>query len=136
MGSHLWKPGENGQGRCTAKVVEYVWNRVREGSLRIGDRLPSERAVPERLHVSRSSIRVGIAYLSGLGLVDIWAGQGVYISDSPAAFPLPGVDLLCGLPAEALVEARLLVENAIAAIAALRASENDCANLAEAEAEM
>src|SRR5579884_1257528 len=136
MVSQIWEPGENGHGRCTSKVVEYVWTCIREGSLKNGDRLPSERAIAERLHVSRSSIRAGLAYLSGLGIVDVRAGQGVYISDSPAAFPLAGVDLLCGLPAEALVEARLLVENAIAAIAALRASENDCAILAEAVAEM
>ena len=123
MGSHLWEPGENGQGRCTTKVVEYVWNRVREGSLRIGDRLPSQRAVAERLHVSRSSIRAGIAHLTAIGIVSVRPGQGVFISDSPAAFPLPAVDLLCGMTAEDLAEAWLLVENAILRVAAARVSE-------------
>ena len=115
MVSPIWQSNDDRQSSCTTKVINYVWNRVRDGSLRIGDRLPSERSVAERLHVSRSSIRAGIAYLFGLGIVDVRAGQGVYVSDSPAAFPLPGVNLLCGVPAEALVEARLLVENAIAA---------------------
>ncbi|HKR27419.1 MAG TPA: FCD domain-containing protein, partial [Acidobacteriaceae bacterium] len=136
MGSHLWEPGENGHGRCTTKVVEYVWSRVREGSLRIGDRLPSERAVAERLHVSRSSIRAGIAHLTAIGVVNIRPGQGVFISDSPAAFPLPGVDLLCGSTAEDLAEARLFVESAIVRVAEVRASEYDCAALAEELAEM
>ncbi|HKO18055.1 MAG TPA: FCD domain-containing protein [Acidobacteriaceae bacterium] len=136
MVSTIWQPGDDGRSRCTTRVIEYVWNRVREGSLRTGDRLPSEREVAEQLRVSRSTIRAGIAYLSGLGIVDVRPGQGVYISDTPAAFPLPGVDLLCGLTTEALVEARLLVENAIAGLAAVRASENDCAVLAETVAEM
>ena len=136
MVSHRWEPGENGHGRCTTKVVEYVWNRVREGSLRIGDRLPSERAVAERLQVSRSSIRAGIAYLTGIGIVRVRPGQGVFISDTPAAFPLPAVDLLCGTTAEDLAEARLLVESAIVRVAAVRASEHDCAALAEELAEM
>ena len=136
MVSHLWEPDDKGQGRCTTKVVEYVWNRVREGSLRIGDRLPSERAVAERLRVSRSSIRAGIAYLTAIGVVNVRPGQGVFISDSPAAFPLPGVDLLCSTTAEDLAEARLLVENAIVRVAADRASESACAVLAEEVAEM
>ena len=134
MVSHLWEPGDNRQGRCTTKVVEYVWNRVREGSLRIGDRLPAERAVAERLRVSRSSIRAGIAYLTAIGVVNVRPGQGVFISDSPAAFPLPG--LLCSATAEELAEARLLVENAIVRVAAHRARESGCAALAEEVAEM
>src|SRR5579863_9692787 len=136
MGSHLWELGENGHGTCKSKVVEYVWNCVREGSLKIGDRLPAERAVAERLQVSRSSIRAGIAYLTAIGVVNVRPGQGVFISDTPAAFPLLGVDLLCGMTAGDLAEARMLVESAIVRVAAVRASEHDCAALAEELAEM
>ena len=136
MVSQIWEPGENGHGRCTSKVVEYVWTCIREGSLKIGDRLPSERAIAERLHVSRSSIRAGIAYLSAIGLVNVRPGLGGFISDTPAAFPLSGVDLICGTAAEDLVEARLLVESAIVRVAAARVAENDCAALAEEVTEM
>lgn len=136
MASRIWKLGDNGQSSRTTKVVEYVWSRVREGSLRIGDRLPSERAVAERLNVSRSSIRAGIAYLTGIGIVTVRPGQGVFISEGPAAFPLPGVDLLCGPTPQDLIEARLLVEAAIVRVAATRAAENDCAAMAEELAEM
>ena len=60
----------------------------------------------------------------------------MFISDSPAAFPLPGVDLLCSATADDLAEARLLVENAIVRVAAARVSEQHCTALAEEVTEM
>ncbi|HKR27118.1 MAG TPA: hypothetical protein VJS11_06670, partial [Acidobacteriaceae bacterium] len=78
----------------------------------------------------------GIAHLTAIGIVSVRPGQGVFISDSPAAFPLPAVDLLCGMTAEDLAEARLLVETSIVRVTAARACENDCAALSEEVAEM
>ena len=43
--------------RAYVRVIEYIKQEIRAGNLRIGSRLPPERALAERLNVGRNSVR-------------------------------------------------------------------------------
>ena len=54
---------------------------IAEGTLKPGDRLPSEGELCERLGVSRGSLREGIRMLAALGVLETRHGSGSYVSD-------------------------------------------------------
>jgi DNA-binding FadR family transcriptional regulator len=63
------------------QVLEQVWDLIRDGKLKPGDKLPPERILAERLGVSRPSVREGIVALEILGLVDSRGGKGNIIKN-------------------------------------------------------
>lgn len=52
-----------------------------EDKLTVGDRLPSERELAERLNVGRSSVREALRALELLGLISTRRGEGTFIQD-------------------------------------------------------
>jgi GntR family transcriptional repressor for pyruvate dehydrogenase complex len=62
-------------------VLEQIWDLIRDGKLKPGDKLPPERILAERLGVSRPSVREGIVALEILGLVDSRGGKGNIIKN-------------------------------------------------------
>ena len=63
-------------------VVKDIKDKIIDGTLKKGDRLPAEREMAERLGVSRTSIREAIRALEVLGLVESRRGAGNYIVDN------------------------------------------------------
>lgn len=61
------------------EVVERIKNMVENGELKMGEKLPTERAMAEELNVSRASIREAIRSLEVIGLVECKQGAGNYI---------------------------------------------------------
>ena len=97
---------------------------IREGSLKPGDRLPSERVLAEQFQVSRSSVREAIRSLELQGLVVSKRGSGTFINtdnlESMAA--LIAATLSTGNGAlKHIFEMRHILEPQIAALAAQRA---------------
>jgi GntR family transcriptional repressor for pyruvate dehydrogenase complex len=58
------------------RVIDDIEASIMSGALTVGDRLESERALAERLGVSRSSVREAIRTLSTLGVVRSSVGSG------------------------------------------------------------
>lgn len=58
------------------RVIDDIEASIMSGALTVGDRLESERALAERLGVSRSSVREAIRTLSTLGVVKSSVGSG------------------------------------------------------------
>ncbi|MET0467741.1 MAG: FCD domain-containing protein [Aeromicrobium sp.] len=58
------------------RVIDDIEASIMSGALSVGDRLESERALAERLGVSRSSVREAIRTLSTLGVVRSSVGSG------------------------------------------------------------
>ncbi|MBL8550568.1 MAG: FadR family transcriptional regulator [Hyphomonadaceae bacterium] len=103
------------------QVALRLLDLVKSGELRVGEQLPPERVLAGQLEVSRSSLREALRALSLLGVVNIRHGGGVFVSSlSPEALLAP-LDFFISLNTEnmeALFEARMLIESALAGMAA------------------
>ena len=54
---------------------------ILDGTLSVGDRLPSERQLCQRLNASRPVIREAIKELCGMGIINTEHGKGSFVSD-------------------------------------------------------
>jgi GntR family transcriptional repressor for pyruvate dehydrogenase complex len=107
------------------QVVAHVRALIEDGTLRPGDRLPSERELVARIGVSRPSVRAGLRSLAAMGVVRTRHGAGTFVTAGPPALvsePLSIVARLHGLSGDGLFEARRVLESGTAALAAERAT--------------
>jgi GntR family transcriptional repressor for pyruvate dehydrogenase complex len=106
---------------------------IADGTLRPGDRLPSEGELCERLGVSRGSLREAIRMLAALGVLDTRHGSGSYVSELRAADLIGSLSLTVGLLPMAgvleLTELRRVLEPHAAALAAARIDEQTVESL-------
>ncbi|MEB8389286.1 FCD domain-containing protein [Rhodobacteraceae bacterium KMM 6894] len=90
-----------------------------------GDRLPSERALTQILGCSRATLRIALAQLERDGEVWRHVGQGTFRGVRPRHLPLRDTLLIEGATPLDLMQARLVLEPAVAAAAARRATPQD-----------
>lgn len=64
------------------QIIEQIKDSIRNGQLKKGDRLPSERKMSEQLGVSRATVRESIRSLEIMGLVKCIQGEGNFITDN------------------------------------------------------
>lgn len=64
-----------------ASVFEQICDRIVDGSLQPGDRLPAERVLAEKLQVNRQAVREGLNRLEQVGLVQTRMGGGTKVLD-------------------------------------------------------
>ncbi|MFU0799069.1 MAG: GntR family transcriptional regulator [Xylanivirga thermophila] len=62
-------------------IVEQLVTMIKEGTLKVGDRLPPERTLAEMFNVSRASIREAFSAMEIIGLIEVRPGEGSYITD-------------------------------------------------------
>src|SRR5687767_15978498 len=62
--------------RTFEEAVEQIAEKVKLGELRVGDRLPSERALAEQMQISRPTLREAVKVLQDSGLVEVRRGSG------------------------------------------------------------
>ena len=128
-------------GTTAEDVVSRLREMIHKGELRSGDRLPPERDLAKQLGISRPTLRAGIRTLSAVGVLKSRQGAGTFVVEagaSPAldSNPLRLLASLHGFSSAEMFEARLLLEMAIAGLAAERATSEHLAVLAEELAEM
>jgi GntR family transcriptional repressor for pyruvate dehydrogenase complex len=114
--------------RISDVVAERIEALIRDGSLKPGDRLPTEHELARQLGVGRTSVREGLGRLRALGLVEVRKGLGAYVIEPPAGDPLAEFARWTaeGAPRiEGLAEARIALEALAAALAAGRATPED-----------
>ncbi|MTH64483.1 FadR/GntR family transcriptional regulator [Paracoccus shanxieyensis] len=114
------------------QVADQILGLASGQGLGPGARLPSERDLAEQLGVSRPSLREALIALEVEGHVEIRMGSGVYLGARP---PEPGADQTGESPLE-LLQARCIIESAIAEEAARRATPDLIARLDRNLAEM
>ena len=122
------------EGLMTEQVVIQVREMIRQGKLKPGDRLPSERELAKRLGISRASLRAGLRFLAAIGVLTSRHGSGTYIAAGPPALdsePLHMLAALHGFTTEKMFEARRLVEVAVAGLAAENATDDHLRIMAE-----
>lgn len=69
------------------QVYGAISDAIRDGRLRPGDRLPTERAFSQQLGVSRATVRRALRQLVGEGVVEATVGRGSFVTAEPIAEP-------------------------------------------------
>jgi DNA-binding FadR family transcriptional regulator len=112
------------------RIVDRIAAEIRVGLLRPGARLPSERELAGRLHVGRSSVREAIAALQLHGVLETRPGAGSFVA-ADAGERVRALDATVAAPHDAspsaLLDARELLEPAVAARAAERGRPDETA---------
>ncbi|MEA5456297.1 FCD domain-containing protein [Sinomonas sp. JGH33] len=73
--AELFEPVEK-QQRLFETVLGQLEKLIQDGRLTAGDRLPSERALSEMLHVSRPSVREALRVLDAMDIITVRTGVG------------------------------------------------------------
>ena len=109
-------------------VAERIERLIVDGVLKVGQTLPSERRLCEKLGISRSALREGLRVLRGRGIIETSQGRGSQVaklSGEQDASPL--MHLFNSQPRTLydLLEVRALLEGESARLAALRGTDAD-----------
>lgn len=122
------------------QVVEQIEMLILEGHLQLGERLPAERSLSERLGVSRTVVREAVKSLQEKGLVEVRPGVGTFVHDGMSKIMRESIERMVlidprhGL--DNLLEVREILEPQIAALAAHKATESDIQKLEAAVQQM
>jgi DNA-binding FadR family transcriptional regulator len=122
----------------TAKemIRDKIVSLIASGILRVGDELPSERELAALLVVSRETVRGAVQRLAGEGIVLVSQGARtriakVDVSVGQQRIGVTNPTAINGYSLEAVHAARLLVETAVVADAAMRLGASDIRRLEE-----
>lgn len=129
--------------RAFEEIATQIRKELSEGRLKVGSRLPSERALAEQFGVSRNTLREALRSLEHAGLIQLMKGAsgGAFISERSGEAIVTGLFDLYHVgtirPAQ-VTEARIWLESIIVREACTRATAEDLAaleaNIEEAEA--
>jgi DNA-binding FadR family transcriptional regulator len=118
--------------RLYEHVADQIGDLVRRGEFAPGQRLPAERDLSRLLGVSRPVVREAMVALEIAGLVEVRTGSGAYVRE-----PDNGERAVnAGHSPTDILNARMIIEGEVAALAAANASERDIEAAAEAIAAM
>jgi GntR family transcriptional regulator, transcriptional repressor for pyruvate dehydrogenase complex len=113
--------------RLYEQIVDQIEESIRTKALKEGDQLPPERELAQQFGVSRTAVREAVKALRGKGLVEAYPGRGTFIINQNSHSLRQTLDRLANAGdsqgALDLCEVRELFEPEIAALAALRATE-------------
>ena len=114
------------------EVEEQIFQYIVKKNMRVGEKLPSEFELCRQYGVSRSTIREAVKALIGKGILEVRRGSGTYVigtvpleEDPFGIRDMPDKEAI----AMDLVEVRLMIEPAMAEMAALRASKEEVERL-------
>lgn len=122
--------------RTYEHVLAQIAERILDGRLNVGDRLPSERDLVTALGVSRSSVREALRILEAMGIVEAHVGSGRDSGSRVSGRPTEALSNLLRLHMALshfqlvdLVEVRIQLERAAAARASAEAHSDDISRL-------
>jgi len=126
--------------RLYEQILQQIEDAILKGTLKPGDQLPAERDLAQQFGVSRTAVREAVKALREKGLVEAYSGRGTFVTDGTSQAVRQSLDLMMkiGQPGGTthLAEVRAILEPEIAALAAVRAEEEDIATMREAVAVM
>ena len=111
------------------QIARQIRNLIRDGTLKVGEKLPPERSLVDQFGASRACVvREALSALEMLGLIECRSGQGNYIKADGSSGTIDG-ELLKTLlqdhdPYE-IFEARMEMEPSMTSLAAERATEEE-----------
>ena len=116
------------------ETIEIIKQMIIRGELTAGQRLPAERDLAVQLGVSRPSLREAIRALIALNILESRHGEGTFVSSLEPELLSEPIDFVLQVNGDALFslfEARRVLEAAVAALAAERATDLELAELDE-----
>lgn len=119
------------------QIVAQIREQIINSQLKDGDRLPNERTLASQFGVSRTVVREAIKTLAKEGLVEVRHGRGTFVIDGTSQALKRSLGLMISIghfgsvTDSDMVEIREILEPGIAALAAMRATEEDVAILRE-----
>lgn len=116
------------------ELVDSLGDRIRDGHLGVGDKLPTEAAIMAEFDVSRTVVREAISKLQASGLVETRHGIGTFVlglGQNPG-FKITPEQFSTLRDVIAVLELRIGVETEAAALAALRRTDANLQTMREA----
>lgn len=114
-------------------VTQALLARIREGEFQPGDRLPTERDLMGEYDIGRNAAREAMQALVALGVADVRPGRGAILTrldeQQRTMDRQTAATLLSGRAIADLYEFRRVIELEIARLAAMRATEQDIAEI-------
>jgi GntR family transcriptional repressor for pyruvate dehydrogenase complex len=109
------------------EIIDLIKKQIMEGTLRPGDRLPSEERMAEQLRVGRGTVREALKVLIYMGIIER-KNKSAVVSHSIRGKVFP--DDIIGRMKQCknvmeMIEARLIIEPGIARTAAIKAKKSD-----------
>ena len=109
-------------------VIERIERLITHGVLKVGEPLPSERNLSEKLGVSRTALREALGRLRGMGIIATEHGKGSYVTRLSRDVDTSPLLHLFGTQPRTLydlMEVRAVMESEASRLAALRATQAD-----------
>ncbi len=116
------------------ELVDSLGDRIRDGRIVPGDKLPTEAAIMEEFGVSRTVVREAISKLQASGLVETRHGIGTFVVGlgDGAAFRIAPEQIATLHDVIAVLELRIGLETEAAALAAARRTERNLVEMRSA----
>lgn len=120
------------ENREYKKVIKYIKNEIIKGNLTIGDKLPTERFLAEKLGISRNSIREAIRTMENMGMLESKQGSGNYLTGNLGKMFVEGIGIMLLLKQinyEEVYELRKTIELEAYELAVKNISKSDLTKL-------
>ena len=122
------------------QVCDLIENEIIKGTFAVGDKLPTENELAEMYRVSRTVIREATKILKQKGRLASFVGKGTFVIDETERGIESSLSAMIRMNPETsfnhLIEVREILEPAMAALAAAKASEEQIKELEKAVARM
>jgi GntR family transcriptional repressor for pyruvate dehydrogenase complex len=122
--------------RLYEQVAQQILAWVRDNGLEVGDRLPPERDLAVRLGVSRATVSQALVAMEVVGVIHVRHGDGAVLVDSSGSSKVVESLRRHAQQLPDIIEAREALESKLAALAAVRRSEEDLARIDAALSDM
>lgn len=128
------RPRQLVTGRLSDQLAVLVGDQISAGTLRPGDRLPTEQQLAQAHGVSRTVVREAMHQLKSRQLVVSRQGSGVFVAPKPLNQPLAFDPTVLDSVQDVVhvVEVRRVLEGEMAALAAERATRAQVASMRRA----
>jgi GntR family transcriptional repressor for pyruvate dehydrogenase complex len=118
--------------RIYEEVVDMIVQRIRSGTLAVGQRFPPERVLAEEMGVSRTSLREALRALESMGYIYSVPGGGNYVNSVSLEHVLSPLSAMVAQDkklAADIIEVRQHLEVYMAALAAKNASKQQLSRI-------
>lgn len=135
MGVALKSVAPVARTKLTESVFEQLLSYVVSGSWKAGDRIPPERDLCQQLGIARTSLREALKAMELVGMLDSRVGDGTFVCPRSEFLCRPLLWAFTGTDREELrevMEARTIIEENLAGLAAERGSDEQIKGIAAA----